>query len=68
MRIFTYKEIVKLFEQSNFQIDEILPKFSGDKARIFNKLTMKMFDGFLAFQFLVIAKNQENDKSFNNSS
>lgn len=57
LRFFTHREIIKLFQSADFQITKISSKIAG-KSKIFNRLTFKIFNDFLAFQFLIVAKGE----------
>lgn len=59
LRFFCKKNIYKMFKIAEYGIIDIKPLFYFDKfseRRLFNLLTIKIFENLLAYQYLVIAK------------
>ncbi len=51
LRFFTRQTIQELLNTTGFQIDKINPELRGPKSRVFNKLTLALFQSFLTYSY-----------------
>ena len=56
LRFFTKKSMGKLFADNHFQVLTITPNTFGAKASLVNRLTLGIFEEFLALRYLVKAR------------
>lgn len=58
LRFFCKKNMVDLFVQNGYKIDSIVSNISliGSKSKIFNNLTLRIFEEFLIPQYYIIAR------------
>jgi len=62
LRFFTKKSILKLFSSKDFFVHRLIPKFEfrptykSDIIKPFNNITLGLFEDFLAFQYIFIAR------------
>lgn len=58
LRFFCKKNMVDLFVQNGYKIDSIVSNISliGSKSKIFNNLTLRIFEEFLTPQYYIIAR------------
>jgi len=64
LRFFCKKNIIELFNSSDFCIETIMSAFDKEtkgKRYWFNKLTFGLFHDFFVFQYLIRAKNKRKD-------
>jgi SAM-dependent methyltransferase len=61
LRFFAKKDIIELFEKNRFAVIEIIPSFKikarRGKYNIINNLTFGFFEEFLAYQYIIKARN-----------
>lgn len=56
LRFFCKKNILKLFNDNGFIIEEIIHNNLGKKRNLFNSLTLRFFEDFLVTQYIVYCK------------
>lgn len=63
LRFFTKKSIFEMFKNNKFSEIKILPRFKitkeKNKSNLINMLTFGIFEEFLAYQYIVIAKKYD---------
>ena len=58
LRFFCKKNMIDLFVQNGYKIDSVVSNISliGNKSKLFNKLTLRIFEEFLTPQYYIVAR------------
>ena len=58
LRFFTKKEIVELFEDAGYKIISWSHSAISERDSLISRMTFGLFDGFLAYQYYILAKKK----------
>lgn len=56
LRFFVKDTAINLIKYSSLKIEAVASNYAGSRGRIFNTLTLSIFQDFLAMQYLIVAK------------